>query len=104
MHYQSNTRCFKNKNFPLSQKLRKTLPKPPCSKDTEKFPKKIKFQFFYITDDEYLRVCELLIKNQNCYATHRNDKNGIGTQFRIHLKPKARMQTQRPTKNPIHYC
>ena len=57
-----------------------------------------------MTDDEYLKLCSILVKYQNCYATHRNDAGQIATHFRIRLKPQTpKLQTQRTTKVPIHY-
>ena len=62
-----------------------------------------KFQYSEVTDKEYLQLCSILVKYRNCYATHKNDVGQIATLFRIRLKPNAKLQTQKPTKVPIHY-
>ena len=36
------------------------------------FSKKVKFQYSDVTDDEYLKLCSIVVKYQHCYATHRN--------------------------------
>ena len=61
------------------------------------------FQYSDTTDDEYLKLCSILVKYRTCYATHKNDVGQIPTHFRIRLKPNAKLQTQRPTNVPIHY-
>ena len=43
-----------------------------------------------------------IINNKESYATHKNDVNRISNSFRIRLKPNANLQSQRPTKVPIH--
>ena len=45
----------------------------------------------------------MLLKYKTCYATHKNDVAKVSTPFRIRLKPKAQLMTQRPSKVPIHY-
>ena len=44
-----------------------------------------------------------MIDNQNCYAKHKNDVGKISTPFRIRIKDNCKLQTQRPSKVPIHY-
>ena len=44
-----------------------------------------------------------MVKYQHCYTTHRNDVGRLATPFRIRLKLNAKLQTQRPTKVPIHF-
>ena len=44
-----------------------------------------------------------MIDNQNCYAKHKNDVGKISTPFRIGIKDNCKLQTQRPSKVPIHY-
>ena len=41
--------------------------------------------------------------NQDCYAKHKNDVGIISTPFRIRIKENCILQTQRPSKVPIHY-
>ena len=67
------------------------------------FSKKYIFQYSDVIDDEYLKLCSILVKYQHCYATHRNDVGKMDTPFRIRLKASAKLQNQRPTKVPIHY-
>ena len=90
-------------NLQPSQILTRHLPSLPSSPDTQQFLNKFIFQYSDRTDDEYLKLCSVLGKYRNCYATHRNDVGQIATPFRIRLKPNAKLQTQRPTKVPIHY-
>ena len=65
--------------------------------------KKFQFQYSDLNDSEYIQLCQILVNNKECYATHKNDVGKICTPFRIRLKPNANLQTQRPTKVPIHY-
>ena len=68
-----------------------------------KFINKFNFQFSDLTDTEHVTLCNLLLKNKTCYATHKIDVGKIATPFRIRLKPNAQLITQRPSKVPIHY-
>ena len=45
----------------------------------------------------------MLLKYKTCYATQKNDVGKISTPFRMRLKPKAQLMTQRPSKVPFHY-
>ena len=90
-------------NLQPSQILTRPLPPLPYSPDTQQFLHKFKFQYSDVTDEEYLQLCSILVKYRSCYATHKNDVGRITTPFRIRLKPNAKLQTQRPTKSPIHY-
>ena len=56
-----------------------------------------------MTNTEYVNICKILINNQNCYAKHRNDVGRISTPFRIRIKENCKLQTQRPSKVPVHY-
>ena len=56
-----------------------------------------------MTDTEYVNLCNILINNEHCYAKHRNDVGKISTPFRIRIKENCKLQTQRPSKVPIHY-
>ena len=90
-------------NLQPSQILTRPLPPLPYSPDTQQFLNKFKFQYSDVTDEEYSRLCSILVKYRTCYATHKNDVGQIATPFRSRLKPNAKLQTQRPTKVPIHY-
>ena len=50
-----------------------------------------------------MNLYKILIKNQHCYVKHRNDVGKISTPFRIRFKENCKLQTQRPSKVPIHY-
>ena len=56
-----------------------------------------------MTDKEYVNFCIILINNQHCYAKHKNDVAKTSTPFRIRIKENCKLQTQRPSKVPIHY-
>ena len=56
-----------------------------------------------MTDIEYVNLCNILIKNQHCYAKHRNDVGKISTPFNFRIKENCKLQTQRPSEVPIHY-
>ena len=86
-----------------SQILTRPLPPLSYSPDTQQFLNKFKFQYSDVTDEEYLQLCPILVKYRTCYATHKNDVGRIATPFRIRPKSNAKLQTQRPTKVPIHY-
>ena len=81
----------------------RTFPTLPYSKDNLKFINKFNFQFSDLTGTEYVTLCNLLVKHNNLYATHKNDFGEIATPFRIRLKPNAQLLTQRPSKVPIHF-
>ena len=89
---------FEIHNLQTSQILNRPLPPLPYSPDIQQFLKKFKFEHSDVTDNEYLKLCSILVKYQNCYATYRNDVGQIATPFRIHLKPNAKLQTQRLSK------
>ena len=55
-----------------------------------------------MTDTEYVNLCNIPINNQHCYAKHKNDVGKISTPFRIRIKENCDLQTQRPSKVPIH--
>ena len=81
----------------------RVFPSLPYSPENLKFINKFNFQFSNLTDTEYVTLCNLLLKYKTCYATHKNDVGKIATPFRLRLKPKAQLITQRPSKVPIHY-
>ena len=56
-----------------------------------------------MTDTEYVNLCKIFIKNQHCYAKHKNDVGKISTPFRVRIEENCKLQTQRPSKVPIHY-
>ena len=62
-----------------------------------------KYQYSDVTDEEYTKFCAILVRDQLCYATHRNHVGKIATLLKARLKPNAKLQTQRPTKVLIHY-
>ena len=82
---------------------KRIFPSLPCTSENSKFINKFNFQFFDLTDTEYIFLCNVLPKYKTCYATHKNDVGKISTPFRIRLKPNAQLMTQRPSKIPIHY-
>ena len=81
----------------------RVFPTLPYSKDNIKLLNKINFQFSDLADTEYVTLCNLLVKHNTCYATHKNDVGKIATRFRIRLKPNAQLLTQRPSKVPKNY-
>ena len=81
----------------------RVFPSLPYSTENLKFINKFNFQVSDLTDTEYVTLCNLLLKNRTCYATHKNDVGKIATAFRIRLKPNAQLLTQRPSKVPILY-
>ena len=82
---------------------KRIFPSLPYTSENLKFINKFNFQFFDLTDSEYVTLCNMLLKYKTCYATHKNDFGKISTPFRIRLKPNAQLITQRPSKVPIHY-
>ena len=50
-----------------------------------------------------MKLCNILINNQHCYAKYRNDVGKFSTSFRIRIKENCKLQTQRPSKVPNHY-
>ena len=90
-------------NLRPSNKIRKDFPPLPNTAETQQFIKKYNFEYSYLTDTEYVNLCNILINNQHCYAKHKNDVGKIPTPFRIRIKENCKLQTQRPSKVPIHY-
>ena len=86
-----------------SDKIRKDFPPLPYSTENQQFIKKFNFEYLDLTDTEYVNLCNILINNQHCYAQHKNDVGKISTPFRIRIKDNCKLQTQRPSKVPIHY-
>ena len=90
-------------NLRPSDKIRKDFPPLPYSTENQQFIKKFNFEYSDLTDTEYVNFCNILIDNQNWYAKHKNDVGKISTPFRIRIKDNCKLQTQRPSKVPIHY-
>ena len=61
------------------------------------------FEYSDLPDNEYVTLCNIPINNQHCYAKHRNDVGETFTPFRIRIIENCKLQTQRPSKVPIHY-
>ena len=91
-------------NLRPSDKIRKDFPSLPYTPENQQFVKK-KFNFEYsdLTANEYMKLCNILINNQHCYAKYRNDVGKVSTSFRIRIKENCKLQTQRPSKVPNHY-
>ena len=90
-------------NLRPSDKIRKDFPSLPYIIESLQFIKKFNFEYSDLTDSEYVQLCNILVNNQNCYAKHKNDVGKISTPFRIRVKDNCKLQTQRPSKVPIHY-
>ena len=90
-------------NLRPSDKIRKDFPPLPYSTENQQFIKKFNFEYSDLTDTEYVNLCNILINNQHCYAKHKNDVGKNSTPFRIRIKDNCKLQTQRPSKVPIHY-
>ena len=90
-------------NLRPSDKIRKDFPSLPYTIENLQFIKKFNFEYSDLTDSEYAQLCNILVTNQNCYAKHKNDVGKISTPFRIRVKDNCKLQTQRPSKVPIHY-
>ena len=90
-------------NLRPSDKIRKDFPPLPYSTENQQFIKKFNFEYSDSTNTEYVNLCNILINNQHCYAQHKNDVGKISTPFRIRIKDNCKLQTQRPSKVPIHY-
>ena len=90
-------------NLRPSDRIRKDFPSLPYTAENQQFIKKFNFEFSDLTVTEYVNLCNILINNQNCYAKHRNDVEKTSTPFRIRIKEHCKLQTQRPSKVPIHY-
>ena len=90
-------------NLRPSDKIRKDFPPFPYTAENQQFIKKFNFEYSDLTDTEYVNLCNILINNQHCYAIHKNDVRKLSTPFRIRNKENCKLQTQRPSKVPIHY-
>ena len=90
-------------NLRPSDKTRKDFPSLPYTAENQQIIKKFNFEYPDLTDNESVNLCNILINNQHCYAKHRNDVGKISTPFRNRIKANCKLQTQRPSKVPIHY-
>ena len=90
-------------NLPPSDKIRKDFPSLPYTTENQQFINKFNFEYSDLTDTENVNACNIRINNQNCYAKHQNDVGKISTPFRIRINEICKLQTQRPSKVPIHY-
>ena len=90
-------------NLRPSDKMKKDFPPLPYSTENQQFIKKFNFEYSDLTDTENVNLCNILNKNQNCYAKHKNDVGKNSTPSRIKIKENCKLQTQRPSKVPIHY-
>ena len=79
------------------------FPSSPYTSENLKFINKFTFQFFDLTDTEYITLCNMLLKYKTCYVTHKSDVGKISTPFRTRFKPSAQLITQQPSKVPIQY-
>ena len=62
-----------------SDKIRKDFFSLPYTPENQQFIKKFNFEYSYLTDTEYVNLCNILINNQHCYANHRKDVGKIST-------------------------
>ena len=91
-------------NLRPSDKIRKDFPPLPYTAGViNNLEKKFNFEYSDLTDTEYVNLCNILINNEHCYAKHKNDVGKISTPSRIRIKENCKLQTQRPSKVPIHY-
>ena len=81
---------FELHNLQTTQINQHSFPTPPYSKQTLSVLKKSKFQYSDITNEEYLKICQILVKYQSCCATRFNFVGQSSTPFRIRLKPKRK--------------
>ena len=86
-----------------SDKIRKDFPPLPYTAENQQFIKKLNFEYSDLTDTENVNLCNIRMNNQHCYAKHKNDVGKISTPFKIRIKENCKLQTQRPSKVPIHY-
>ena len=80
----------------------RVFPSLPYTTKNLKFIKKCNFEFSDLTNTEYLHFVTCY-SNTKLAMQHKNDVGKIANPFRIRLKPKAQLITQRPSKVPIHY-
>ena len=90
-------------NLRLSDKIEKIFLPYHTLQKTNSILKKFNFEYYDLTDTEYVNLCNILINNQHSYAKHKNDVGKNPTIFRIRIKENCKLQTQRPSKVPIHY-
>ena len=104
-----------NKTDSLRKKVNKTIcniqtpqvfvsrvfPRLPYCKENSEILKSFQFQYSDFRNFGYIQLCQLLVKNKNCYATHRKYVGKTFTSLQIRLKTKAKLITKRPSKNPF---
>ena len=75
----------------------------PYCKGNLHFLIKFQFQGSDFIASEKLHFYKFFVHNKNCFVTHPNDIGKSYTPFRRGLKPGSNLQTQRPTKTPVHF-
>ena len=86
-------------NLRPSDKVRKYFPFLPYTAENQQFIRKFNFENSVLTDTEYVNLCNILIKNQHCYAKHKNDVRKISTSFRTRIKKTVNYKR----KDPLRY-
>ena len=60
-------------------------------------------QYSGTNDTEYIQLCKVFVENEQCFAKNCIHVGKFSTPLRIRIKPDDKLQTQRPTKVPIHH-
>ena len=66
---------------------KRIFPSLPYTSDNLNFINKFNFQFSVLTDTENITLCNMLLKYETCYATHKNDVGKTSTPFVLDLNP-----------------
>ena len=72
------------------------------TKDQQKFLTMFNFQLSQITQNEFDKLAQQLIKLSSVYATSKCDVGKVGSSVHLPLKPDAVFKKQRASKVPIH--
>ena len=68
----------------------------------EKFLAMFNFQHSHLTQNEFEKLADLLLKYPKVYATSKFDVGKIKSPLHLPLKPNAFFKKQRASKVPIH--
>ena len=72
------------------------------TKDQQKFLTMFSFQHSQITQNEFDKLAQQLLKYSSVYATSKFDVGKISSSLQLPLKPDAVFKKQRASKVPIH--
>ena len=88
--------------FTKTPYLKATFDKTKYTKDQQKFLTMFNIQHSQITQSEFDKLAQQLLKYSSVYATSKFDVGKVSSSLHLPLKPDAVFEKQRASKVPIH--